>query len=156
MLYLNVKLTSSIKDCVASVLPLPQCWGPTGCFSTWGVLGAWGQMFSKKKARWSHPASQNLPVKGLGSSGGRSHCIKALPCGTGRSGTSSLYGSRLHHGGRCASWRRSLLEGRKGIYWTIYRRSFRNMKYLSAKWGKSKEGLKSRRKNTWGLRLPGK
>lgn len=155
MLYLNVKLTSSIKDCVASVLPSSQCWGPTGSFSTWGALGARGQMFSKKKARWSHPASQNLPVKGWGSSGGRSHCIKVLPWGTGRSRTSSIYGSCLHHSGGCVPWRRSLLEGKKGIYLTIYRRSFRNIKYLSAKWGKSK-GLKSRRKSTWGLQLPGK
>lgn len=146
MLYLNVKLTSSIKDCVASVLPLSQCWGPTGSFSS----------FFQEKKRWSHPASQNLPAKGLGSSGGRSQCIKALPWGTGRSRTSSLHGSHLHHGGGCVPWRRSLLEGKKGIYLTIYRRSFRNIKYLSAKWGKSKEGLKSRRKNTWGLQLPGK
>lgn len=157
MLYLNVKLTSSIKDCVASVLPLSQCWGPTGSFSTWGALGARGQMFSKKKVRrWSHPPSQNLPVKGLVSSRGKSHCIKALPWGMGRSRTSSLYGSHLHHDGGCVPWRRSLLEGKKGIYLTIYRRSFRNIKYLSAKWGKSKEGLKSCRKNTWGLQLPGK
>lgn len=156
MLYLNVKSTSSIKDCVASILPLSQCWGPTGSFSSWGVLGAWGGIFSKKKVRWSHPPSQNLPVKGLGSSGGRSHSIKALLWGMGRSRTSSFYGSCLDRGGGCVPWRRSLLEGKKGIYLTIYRRSFRNIKYLSAKWGKSKEGLKSCRKNTWGLQLPGK
>lgn len=51
MLCLNVKLTSSIKDCMASVLPLSQCWGATSSFSTWGALGAWAWMFSKKKVR---------------------------------------------------------------------------------------------------------
>lgn len=153
MLYLNVKLTSSIKDCMAS---LSQCWGPTSSSSIWGALSVWARMFSKKKVRWSHPPSPNLPVKGLGSSGGRSHCIKVLPWGTGRSRTSSLYGPHLDHCGGCVPWRRSLLEGKKGFYLTIYRRSFRNMKYLSAKWGKSEEGLKSCRKNTWGLQLPGK
>lgn len=80
----------------------------------------------------------------------------SLHQGTGRSRTSSLYGSHLDHGGGCVPWSRSLLEGKKGFYLTIYRRSFRNIKYLSAKWGKSKEGLKSCRKNTWELQLPGK
>lgn len=51
MLCLNVKLTSSIKDCMASVLPLSQCWGATSSFSTWGALSAWAWMFSKKKVR---------------------------------------------------------------------------------------------------------
>lgn len=51
MLYLNVKLTSSIKDCVASVLPLSQCWGPTGSFSSF--------FQEKKKVK---PASQPKPA----------------------------------------------------------------------------------------------
>lgn len=78
MLYLNVKLTCSIKDCMASILLLFQYWGPTGSFSTWGTLSAWAQMFSKKKVRWSHPSSQNLPVKGFGSSGGRHGQVQKL------------------------------------------------------------------------------
>lgn len=121
MLCLNVQLTSGIKDCMASVPPLSQCWGPTSSFSTWGALAAWAWMFSKKKVRWSHPPRPNLPVKGLGSSGGRSHCIKALLWGTGRCRTSSLYGSHLDHGGGCVPWRRTLLEGKKGFYLTIYK-----------------------------------
>lgn len=61
MLYLNVKLTSSIKDCMASILLLSQCWGPPGSFSTWGALGAWARMFSKKKSEVK-PSTQPEPA----------------------------------------------------------------------------------------------
>lgn len=141
MLYLNVKLTCSIKDCMASILLLFQCWGSTGSFSTWGTLSAWAWMFSKKKVRWSHPPSQNLPVKGFGGSGGRHGQVQKL---------FSLWVTPGPCGG-CVPWRSSLLERKKGFYLTIYRRSFRNIKYLSAKWGKSKEGLKSCRKKHLGI-----
>lgn len=151
-----MKLTSSIKNCMASVLPLSQCWGPTGSFSTWRALGAWAWMFSKKRARRSHPPSQNLPVEGLGSSGGG----VSLHRGAGMrhrqiQNLFSLWVTPAPCWGMCTP-EEEFTGGEKRFHLTIYRRSFRNMKYLSAKWGKRKEGLKSCRKNTWGLQLPGK